>query len=163
MPNENIKPTILNTVLPLGIIVLIVGGYFLIDFNGIYQSFKDKAEFISQNERCDLHKEECQITIQDGTTFLLSITPKEIPLMKPLTFSIKSNQKNLKNLKLDIYSTNMFMGEFNLDLKNLGKGYYEATGVLPTCPTGDMQWNAEIRVKKANETIGAKFKFKTDI
>lgn len=163
MPEKNIKkPTIINTIIPIIVLISIVVGYFLIDFNEIYQSFKEEVKFVSQDQRCDLHNEDCQITLADGTTFLLSISPKEIPLMKPLTFSIKSNKEDLKDLHLDIYSTNMFMGEFNLPIKNLGNGSYEAKGTLPTCPIGNMQWNAEIRIQNFNKTVGAQFKFKTD-
>jgi len=144
-------------------IVAIVLGYFLIDFNALYQSFKGEAKFIIQDKNCDLHLSACSIKIQDGTSFELKVEPKTIPLMKPLTFSIKSNNPNLKNLYLNIYATNMFMGEFTLPIKNLGDGKYQAVGTLPTCPVGDMQWNADIRVEKLNETIGARFQFKTDI
>ena len=56
----------------------------------------------------------------------------------------------------------MFMGDLNLPLKNLGDGNYEAVGTLPTCPPGDMKWNAEIRVEQLNKTIGARFQFTTD-
>ncbi len=143
-------------------IIAIVLGYFLIDFNVLYQSFKGEAKFVTQKADCDLHKRSCTITIQDGRTFELSITPKDIPLMKPLKFTIKSNNPNLEKLNLNIYATNMFMGDFNLPIKNLSNGNYEAIGTLPTCPVGDMKWNAEIRIEKLNETIGARFQFKTD-
>ena len=141
----------------------IVGGYFSIDFNALYQSFKGEAKFITQNKECDLHEKSCKITIQDGTRFELEIYPKTIPLMKPLKFVIKSSDPDIKDLHLNIYATNMFMGDFNLPLKNKGNGMYEALGTLPTCPVGDMEWNADIRIEKLNETIGARFQFKTDI
>ena len=83
--------------------------------------------------------------------------------MEEIKFSIKSNKNDLENLNLNIYATNMFMGDLNLPIKNLGNGNYEAKGILPTCPVGDMQWNAEIRIEKINKTIGARFQFKTDI
>ena len=98
----------------------------------------------------------------DGTTFELKIEPKTIPLMQPLKFIIKSNNYNLQGLYLNIYATNMFMGDFKLPIKNIGNGNYEAVGTLPTCPVGDMQWNADIRVEKLTKTIGARFQFKTD-
>ena len=156
---NNIKSIILQ----LSIVLFIVGAYFLIDFNGIYQSLKGEVKYITQNEQCDLHKTSCTIKIQDGTEFTLNVEPKTIPLMKPLKFTIKSNNKNLENLTLSIYATNMFMGEFNLPIKNLGNGDYEAIGTLPTCPVGNMQWNADIKIEKATENIGARFQFKTDI
>jgi hypothetical protein len=156
--NNNIR----NAILQVGVVLFIVVGYFLIDFSSLYQSFKGKAEFITQASSCDLHKSSCSVKIQDGTTFDLEINPKSIPLMQNIKFSIKSNKTDLKELYLNIYATNMFMGEFNLPIKNLGNGYYEAVGTLPTCPVGNMNWNADIRVDKLNKTIGARFQFKTD-
>ncbi|MGK0255449.1 MAG: hypothetical protein ACI81I_000045 [Arcobacteraceae bacterium] len=163
MSSEQNPSNLKDTLLPIGIVLLIVIGYFLIDFNTLYQSFKGKAQFITQEKSCDLHNSSCKIKIQDNTTFELEISPKSIPLMQQIRFSIKSNKSNLENLKLNIYATNMFMGDLNLPLKNLGNGNYEAVGTLPTCPTGDMLWNAEIRIEKLDKTIGARFQFKTDI
>jgi len=152
-----------SIILQLSVVLLIVAGYFTLDFNKIYQSLKGEVRYITQNEQCDLHQTSCTVKIQDGTEFTLSVEPKTIPLMKPLKFTIKSNNKNLENLTLSIYATNMFMGEFNLPIKNLGNGNYEAIGTLPTCPVGNMQWNADIKIEKATENIGARFQFKTDI
>jgi len=163
MSTEQTPNNLRDTILATAIVSVVVIGYFLIDFNTLYQSFKGEAQFITQEKTCDLHNSSCKIKIQDDTTFELEITPKTIPLMEELRFSIKSNNQNLKNLKLNIYATNMFMGEFNLPIKNLGNGNYEAVGILPTCPTGDMLWNAEIRVEQIDKIIGARFQFKTDI
>ena len=162
MPQITKKTNLKSVILQVGIVLFIVIGYFSIDFSSLYQSFKGKAEFITQDSTCDLHKTSCSIQIQDGTSFELEINPKTIPLMQSIKFSIKSNNTNLKDLYLNIYATNMFMGEFNLPIKNLGNGNYEAIGTLPTCPVGDMQWNADIRVEKIDKTIGARFQFKTD-
>ncbi len=151
-----------GSIVPFIIVLAIVGGYFLIDFNALYLSFKGNAEFVTQERACDLHVSRCSVVIQDGTSFEFGIEPKTIPLMTPLTFSLKSNNSNLKNLHVNIYATNMFMGEFNIPFKNLGEGNYKAVGTLPTCPVGDMEWNADIRVEKLHETIGARFQFKTD-
>jgi hypothetical protein len=157
------KNDIKAIIVPIIGILTIVIVYFTVDLNAIYQSIKGEAKFITQEKSCDLHKSSCVIKIQDGTSFELTIEPKTIPLMKPLEFFIKSDNPNLENLFLNIYATNMFMGYFKLPLKNLGNGNYKAVGTLPTCPVGDMQWNADIRVEKLDKTIGARFQFKTDI
>ncbi|RBQ28153.1 hypothetical protein [Aliarcobacter vitoriensis] len=161
--NKENKSTLTTIILPLVAIFTIVIGYFFIDFNLVYQSFKGDVNYVVQDKGCDLHKSSCEIVIQDGTKFVLSIEPKNIPLMEPLTFSIKSNKDNLENLTLNIYATNMFMGEFNLPIKNLGNGNYEAIGTLPTCPVGKMQWNADIKVVQTTQDIGARFQFETDM
>ena len=162
MSEEKKTNNIKSAILQVGVVLFIVVGYFLIDFSALYQSLKGKAEFITQASTCDLHKTACAIEIQDGTNFELEINPKSIPLMQSMKFSIKSNKKDLKDIYLNIYATNMYMGDFHLPIKNLGNGNYEAVGTLPTCPIGDMKWNADIRIEKLNETIGARFQFKTD-
>lgn len=152
-----------NAIILVVAIVAIVIAYFFIDFSSLHQSLKGDAQFITQDKECDLHKKSCYVKIQDGTSFELSIEPKSIELMKPLQFLVKSNNSNLKGLYLNIYATNMFMGEFKLPLQNMGKGAYKATATLPTCTVGNMKWNADIRVKKLSKTIGARFQFETDI
>jgi len=152
-----------SIVAQVAIVLFIVLGYFLIDFNVIYQGFRGKANFVTQASSCNLHKGSCKIIIQDGTSFELSVSSRQIPLLKPIKFLIKSNKDNLNNLVLDIYATNMFMGDFHFPIKNIGNGSYETYGVLPTCSVGNMKWNAEIRIEKIDKTIGARFQFKTDI
>jgi hypothetical protein len=161
MSQEKKANNLKSAILQVGIVLFIVVGYFSIDFSSLYQSLKGEAKFITQSSTCDLHKTSCSVKIQDGTTFELEINPKSIPLMQSIKFLVKSNNTNLKNLSLNIYATNMFMGDFNLPLKNLGNGNYEAVGTLPTCPVGNMKWNADIRIEKINKTIGARFQFKT--
>lgn len=161
MPQKKKTNNIKSAIIQIFIVLLIVVGYFFIDFSSLYQSFKGEAKFVTQDSSCDLHQSSCIIKIQDGTTFELNVNPKTIPLMQSIKFEIKSNNKELKDLHLNIYATNMFMGDFNLPIKNLGNGNYEAIGTLPTCPVGNMQWNADIRIEKINKTIGARFQFKT--
>ena len=117
MSSEQNSSNTRDTIIAISIIAVIVVGYFMIDFNGIYQSFKGEAQFITQSKKCNLHKTSCKIKIQDDTTFELEVYPKTIPLMEELTFSIKSNNPNLEKLTLNIYATNMFMGDFNLPIK----------------------------------------------
>ena len=93
--------------------------------------------------------------------FELEVFPKDIPLMQNLKFKLKSSNENLENISLNIYATNMFMGYFNLKFENLGGGLYETKGTLPTCPVGNMQWNADIELNKISERIGARFQFQT--
>jgi hypothetical protein len=162
MSQEKKPNNIKSAIFQIGVVLFVVIGYFLIDFSSLYQSFKGEAKFITQASNCDLHESSCTIEIQDGTKFELEINPKSIPLMQSIKFSIKSNKTDLNELYLNIYATNMFMGDFNLPIKNLGNGNYEAIGTLPTCPIGDMKWNADIRIEKLDKIIGARFQFKTD-
>lgn len=143
------------------IVLAIVLGYFFIDFNSIYNYFKGETKYITQNSECNLKNNPCEITIQDGTKFTLEVFPKDIPLMKPLKFTLKTNQELKDTTTLNIYATNMFMGYFNLVFQKTGNNEYEAIGTLPTCPIGNMKWNADIEIDKSTEKIGARFQFQT--
>ncbi len=160
---EEIIPSKKALLIQICIVIIIVAGYFFIDFNAIYNSLRGSGGFISQKKDCSLREGPCEVTIQDGTKFSLEIFPKDLPLMKPLKFKVTSSQKNRKDLKLKIYATNMMMGEYILPLKEKKDGTYETIGTLPTCPVGFMKWNVDIEIPKINKTIGAKFEFETDI
>ena len=148
-------------IVQLTVIFAIVGSYFFIDFNEVYNSLRGEVKFAIQDKNCDLKKGPCEVTVKDGTKFELEVFPKHIPLMENITFRVKSSNDKLDNLNINIYATNMLMGYFNLKFKNLGNGIYETKGTLPTCPVGNMQWNADIELNKISERIGARFQFKT--
>lgn len=139
------------------VIASIVGAYFFIDFDELYNSFKPEVKYTVQNKDCDLHKSECKIKV-GNKEYSLEVFPKDIPLMKNLTFKLKTDEKNLEKLQINIYATNMFMGDFYLKFNETSKGVYEAKGTLPTCPVGKMQWNADVQLK---DNLGARFQFQT--
>lgn len=152
-----------TSIVQLIFVTAIVGGYFFIDFNKILLSIQGEGEFVTQDKQCDLHKSACTITIADGTTYTLEVFPKEIPMMKDLNFKITSSNKNDNDLKLKLYATNMFMGEFIFDFTKQEDGSYTSKGTLPACPVGDMKWNADIEKSSLTKKIGARFQFESDI
>jgi hypothetical protein len=141
----------------LFVIVSIVGAYFLIDFNTLYKSFEKEVTYTVQDNSCDLHESACSINLDDKE-FNLEVFPKDIPLMKNLKFVIKTNDKTFDEKTINIYATNMFMGYFNLKFNKVSDGIYEALGTLPTCPVGNMKWNADIALE---DSKGARFQFET--
>ena len=152
-----------TSIIQLIVVTLIVGGYFFIDFNKVISAIQGKGEFIVQDQNCDLHKQPCEITLKDGTKYTLDIYPRNIPLMKKLKFKVTSSNANEQDLKLRIYATNMMMGEFLFDLEKQPDGSFQTLGTLPTCPIGDMKWNADVEKSSFTKKIGARFQFETDI
>lgn len=145
------------------VVIAIVAGYFLIDFNTLYQKFQGEASLVVQNQECDLKQSSCVVTIEDGTVLEFEIVQKDIPLMKPLDFKLKSSNPNIKNITLKLYATNMMMGTYELAFTNEGNGNYSTKGTLPTCPVGGMKWNADVQISQFGKIIGARFLFETDI
>jgi len=144
------------------IVAAIVGGYFFVDFNSMFNDARGEVKFVSQNDNCDLHKGPCKISLEDGTSFNLEVFPKDIPLMKSVKFKIISENYTQEDISLDVYAKNMNMGSQNIKLKKIKDNEYESNVILPTCIRGNMKWNADIILDRLSHRVGAKFKFKTD-
>lgn len=138
--------------------VIIVCAYLFLDSTDIYKFLTKNTQFYNQSTQCDLHKTSCNVAIKDKTDMTLSIEPKTIPLMEPLTFKVTTS-KELKNdiLDLNIYATNMNMGYHSFKMKKIDKNKYQVIGTLPTCVVGGMIWRAEVII----DDFGAAYTFKT--
>jgi hypothetical protein len=146
--------------------IVIVGGLIFIDSSTLESWFDEPTRFVQQDLECDLHVSTCSINISKDTLFTLNISPRTIPLMKPLTFSLEYRGMNIQTLKGKIYATNMDMGVHPIILTQTKEGLLEGKVVLPTCLVGNMKWRAEFTLPKTNpdaikDTIV--FTFQTDI
>lgn len=151
-----------STLIQLATVLTIVGGYFFIDFNKLLQTIQGEGNYTVQNSDCDLHKGPCEVILKNGNKYSLEIFPKNIPLMKKLQFKVTTNNQTLKELDLKIYATNMYMGEFAFKLQQQADGSYVTYGTLPTCPIGNMKWNADITEASVLSKSGVRFQFQTD-
>ncbi len=142
------------------LIALLIASYFLIDFKKL-DFFNDTYTYQVQKSECDLTKSSCEISLNSTQKISLSITPKDIVVMKPLDFIIKANQINEDFLDLKIYATNMDMGTQILSAKKIGKDKFNTKVILPTCITGNMIWNVDITSKSFHKNQAVKFIFKT--
>ncbi len=134
-----------------------VGTYFFVDSADIYKLFMGETDFYQQSPTCDLHLSSCKADIPTFGTLEFEIEPKNIPLMEKLTFTVKST-KDIDELDLHIYATNMNMGYHTFTLKKVAPKTYKAEGILPTCTVGGMIWNAEV----VSENKGGLFTFQTE-
>jgi len=138
------------------LIVAGVAGYFLIDSSDLYKLIAGEVKFYEMDKKCDLHKSSCSAKTIELGEITFDITPKDIPLMKELTFRVTS-QKDVDEFDLNIFATNMNMGYHQFKLKKIAPKTYEAKGTLPTCIVGGMIWRAEV----IHGRKGAVFIFKT--
>lgn len=141
-------------------IALLVGGYFFIDFTKVHNSLRGEVSFVKAG--CDVKDGECATTLANTQKLSLEVSPKSLPLMKPLTFTIRTQELQQESLEAQIYATNMFMGIQTITLKRTKQGVYEGKLILPTCNQGGMIWNADIIVNELTKRYGAKFEFKTE-
>jgi len=136
--------------------------YFLIDSSDIYRWYVGNTNFVKQDKSCDLHKEACSIALKDGSRVTLSITPRPIPLMKPIKLHIVTKGIDLDKLDLKVFATNMNMGLIEKPIKKVKKDTYEAKITLPTCIVGGMIWDVNIIANEPSKSVGAVFEFQTE-
>ncbi len=139
----------------------LIVAYFLIDSSDIYRWYVGNTNFAKQDKSCDLHKEACSVTLKDGSIVTLSITPRPIPLMKPIKLLVTTKDINLDKLELKVFATNMNMGLIEKPIKKVKKDTYKAEITLPTCIVGNMIWDVNIIANKPSKSVGAVFEFQT--
>jgi len=139
----------------------LVCAYFFIDSGDIYRWYVGSTTFVRQDVNCNLHNTPCKVVLKDGSSVILSIYPKNIPLMKPLKFSVKTKGIRLDKLQLQIFATNMNMGLTKTILIKKKPNLFEGNVTLASCVRGGMKWEANIIVNKFHKSLGATFKFKT--
>lgn len=145
----------------LTLLALIVA-YFTIDSSDIYKWWVGDTQFVTCKENCNLHEKSCEVVLPSQESLSFEISPKPIPLMKPLVFSVKTTDTTLNTIELTLFATNMNMGLHSIKLLHKGDGLYQGEGMLPTCVVGNMNWQANIILNKPSHSEGATFYFQTD-
>ncbi len=144
------------------IIVGAVAAYFLIDSHDIYRWWVGDTHFVEAPKECNLHTQSCSVVLENNQSLLLDISPKPIPLMKPLHFKVYMPNIGLSTLELKLFATNMNMGLYSFKLSLTQEGWYEGEGMLPTCVMGNMIWQANVIANTPTKSLGAIFYFQTD-
>ncbi len=143
------------------IVAVIVFGYLAWDADALYAWMSGDVEFVAPVSECDLHQETCEASLIDGTLLSLSITPRPIPVMEKLLFTVKADHLKHDTLKLEMYGLNMNMGRYTYMLKRDENGTYTGEGMIPSC-VEKMQWRTNIIAESPTKRIGTYFTFKTE-
>lgn len=143
-----------------GIAVLLVVGYLAWDSDALYEWLSGDIEFTAPAAPCDLHKDACRATL-DGHEVSFAITPRPVPVMKKLHFSVKGEGLEYDALKVEFYGLNMNMGRYNYTLERQSDGSYRGEGMIPSC-VGAMQWRANLIAESATRRVGTYFTLMTE-
>jgi len=95
---------------------------------------------------CDIHNNACTQTILD-THVTLDINPKPVKAMVELRFRLSLTGKQPPEAPfIELGMPGMRMGPNRVELKSLGRGVYEGTGIIVRCPSGKRIWKATVTV-----------------
>ncbi len=113
------------------------------------------------NESCDLRKGPCTTQLPGGGTVSFSISPKDIPILRPLKIEVKVEGAEVTEAEVDFTGIGMDMGYNRPKLEPVEKQYFMGKAILPVCVRSKMDWEAKVLLQTNRGLIMAPFRFFT--
>ena len=126
----------MNAIARRALTVLVFAAIALTAFLGAryWQSAQHGWTRVTPAEDCDLRHGACSQAVAGGE-LVFSISPTDIPLMKPL------------RLEVEIRGLNMDMGLNRTRLERTGEDGWRGETILPVCSRRTMQWEAAVQIE----------------
>jgi len=110
---------------------------------------------------CDLSQTACTSRLDGYGSVALSIAPKPIPVIKPLTLQVETQLESVASVAVTFTGRTMNMGVNRFILKQQGDNLYLGEGMLPICVRDRMAWQAEVVIETEGKLIAFPFHFDT--
>ena len=110
---------------------------------------------------CDLRAGPCTGILPDGGRISFAITPRDIPVIKPLRFQVELEDVDASGVEVDLQGVDMNMGYNRPRLDARGEGHFEGDAIIPVCVRDAMEWEARVLVRSDKGTVAAPFRFIT--
>lgn len=110
---------------------------------------------------CDLQRVPCRALLPAGGQVMLSISPRPIPLVKPVTLDVEINGLDADEVEADISTADMYTGPNRRKLRAVTDAHYTAETMLGTCTRDTMRWRATVRVRDGRTIYSVPFEFLT--
>lgn len=148
------KKTLIDVIGLLLIALVVVVGYKL---SPLLLPKADRT--VQPQPGCDLQRQACAATLPDGGSITLSITPRPIPMIKPIQVEVQLVKLSASRVEVDFAGVDMNMG-LNRPLLQAGTdGRYQGEATLPVCVTGAMDWQVTVLVEGERERLAIPFRF----
>ncbi|MDP2752271.1 MAG: hypothetical protein Q8O31_06680 [Rhodocyclaceae bacterium] len=113
---------------------------------------------------CDLHQGPCRAILSgeggEGGFLELSIEPRPIPFVKPLSVTVTFSGIDARKVDIDFSGRDMNMGYNRPPLVVESPNRFIGGATLPVCITGKMAWKATVLVENdQGQRIVAPFQF----
>ena len=156
--NESAKKTtnLWTTVALLALVLLLVVSYKLKDM--LKPTVAASADL---DESCDLRKAPCTSKLPGGGSVTFSISPKEIPILRPLKIDVKYEGVEVSGVEVDFTGIGMDMGYNRPKLEPITKNQFKGKAILPVCVRSKMDWEAKVLLETDRGLLMAPFKFFT--
>ena len=119
----------------------------------------DAGQTIAPLAGCDLNAQTCAAELPGGGRIALSITPRPIPVVKPLQVRAHLSGIAVDKLEIDFAGVSMDMGYQRQQLVADGHGSFSGEAMLPVCVTGRMTWQATLLIDSGRQRFAVPFRF----
>lgn len=110
---------------------------------------------------CDLNRAACEASFPGGGRLRVSVTPRPIPLITPVTVEVQLIGLSAESVQIDLNSPDMNMGYNRHQLVRQDGERYVGRTVLPVCVRDRMTWHLQATARTAKGPLGAIFRFET--
>lgn len=110
---------------------------------------------------CNLNRAPCEAVFPGGGRLLVSINPRPIPLITPITVEVQLLGLRAESVQIDLNSPDMNMGYNRHQLARQDGERFIGRAVLPVCVRDRMTWQLQATVRTARGPLGAVFEFET--
>lgn len=137
-----------------------------LSLGAVYYHFKDyfkpkAAQTLNWDSECDLRSGSCELQLPNGGSVQFEITPKSIPLLKPMALDVTVTDEDVSSVEVDFAGVSMNMGFNRTKLKAADGGKFSGTITLPVCVRNRMDWEAGVMLETDAGIIVAPFRFET--
>lgn len=143
------------------VLAMFVAVVAVVAYKGWPQLFPTAVIEIPLNEACDLHQGGCSTVLPDGGRVSLSITPRPIPVIKPLAIEVTLQGLTAEAVAVDFSGVSMNMGLNRFSLQEQQKGIYRGKGLLPICIRNRMDWEAKVLIETERGLLSVPYRFAT--
>lgn len=113
------------------------------------------------DKSCDLHQGACSSSLPDGGKLTFSMSPRPIPVLRPLKLEVTLQGAEAKAVEVDFAGVDMKMGYNRPQLQEGGDGRFTGEATLPICSVSSMAWRATVLVQIGGKLIAVPFEFVT--
>lgn len=118
---------------------------------------------VAPTTACDLNKTACGVDVPGGGHIELDISPRPIPVVKPLTVNANLTDIDADKVEIDFAGADMNMGYNRVALAAAGDGHFSGSAMIPVCVTGRMAWRATLVVDTGRRRIAVPFEFEAPV
>ncbi len=141
--------------------ILVLAILLVLSYKFIYQYDSGVAATVDIDTSCDLRKGSCISELPDGGKVSFSISPKDIPIMRPLKLDVLTAGVDVSNVNIELHSIGMNMGNKGSKLKATATNQYEGEATIPLCIRSKMDWEARVYLQTDCGLIMVPYRFYT--